>query len=144
MANITFKEYTKAQQFLDQSYSLAKSRAHYYTDSIDAQQARLHILVAMGATTPSDVYASFSKAHSLLDRLDNDVYKFRQVEKYRDFYESCYQTLSKGNRVSFHRACQKMRTSIQNAVATGEIDLAQQHSIERARSNLDFILQSID
>ena len=143
MANITFKEYPKAQKFLDQSYSLAKSRDQYHTDSIDAQQARLHLLVAIGETNPAETYNGFSKAHSLLDRLNNDVYKFRQVEKYKDFYESCYESLSKGNRVNVQRACQKMRRSIENAVATGEINLSQQHSIERAKVNLDFILDSI-
>jgi hypothetical protein len=143
MANITFKEYTKAQQYLDQSYSLARKKDQYHTDSIDAQQARLHILLAMGGKDPSEIYSAFSKAHSLLDRLDNDVYKFRQVEKYKDFHDACYHLLSKGNKVNFQRASQKMRQEIDNSVDSGEIDASQQQSIKRAKQNLDYIINSI-
>ncbi len=143
MANITFKEYTKAQQYLDQSYSLARKKDQYRTDSIDAQQARLHILLAMGGKDPSEIYSAFSKAHSLLDRLDNDVYKFRQVEKYKDFHDACYHLLSKGNKVNFQRASKKMRQVIDNSVDSGEIDASQQQSIKKAKQNLDYIINSI-
>lgn len=144
MANITFKEYPKAQQYLDQSYSLARKKIHYHTDSIDAQQARLHILTSMTGKLPPDIYSGFAKAHSLLDRLDNDVYKFRQVEKYRDFYEACYHLLSKGNQVNFQRASQRMLQEIEKSVENGDIDMHQQQSIKRAKMNLDFIIKSIN
>jgi len=144
MANITFKEYQKAQQFLDQAYAIAASKDQYYTSNIDTQQARLFILVAMGQQDRAVSFSEFLKGHSLLDKLDNDVYKFRQVEKYRDYYESCFSMLSKGNKVGFQRACQKMRRSIDNAVDNGEINLSQQSSTQRAQTNLDYILSSIE
>lgn len=143
MANITFKEYSKAQQFLDQSYSLARNKDSYYTSNIDTQQARLFLLVAMEENEQHKVFEGFSKANTILDRLDNDVYKFRQVEKYRDFYNTCYNKFSKGNQVSFQRACQKMNKSIEVAVRNGEIDLSQQLSIHKAKTNLEFILDAI-
>lgn len=143
MANITFKEYPKAQQFLNQSYSLAQQRDGYHTSNIDTQQARLHLLLAMEEHEPYKIFEGFNNAHKLLDKLDNDVYKFRQVEKYRDFYSSSYNKLSNGNKVNFQRACQKMLSTIERAFQDGEIDLYQQYSVTKAKENLDFILNDI-
>jgi len=143
MANITFKEYSKAQQFLDSAYALAVNKDRYHTSNIDTQQARLHLLVAMKENEPHKIFEGFSKAHALLDRLDNDVYKYRQVDMYSDFYSSCYEKLSKGNQVSFERACQKMEESIEIAVSNGEIDIYQQLPIKRTKEKLMHILSSI-
>jgi len=143
MAKITFKEYEKAQQYFDQSYAIAASKEGYYTSNIDTQQARLFILVAMNQSDSSAMYKEFSNAHSLLDKLDNDIYKFRQVEKYRDYYDSCYSILSKGNKVRFQHACKKMKGEIDNSVDSGDIDLSQQASIQKAKVNLNYILNAI-
>lgn len=143
MANITFKEYSKAQQFLDSSYSLARKRDRYHTSNIDTQQARLFLLVAMGENEPHKIFEGFSKAHTLLDKLDNDVYKYRQVDMYHDFYSSCYEKLSKGNQVTFQRACKKMEKSIEISVTNGEINLSQQLSIKKTKDKLGHILTTI-
>lgn len=144
MSHITFKEYPKAQQFLDQSYSLASSKSDSYTTSyIDSQQARLHVLVAMDELDQNKSFTIFSKAHSLLDGLDNNVYKFRQVSMYRDYYDNYYAKLSNGNKVSFQRYCQKLVKSIISSVDRNEIDLVQQKPIKKAKDELEFILESI-
>ncbi|WP_413191199.1 SIR2 family protein [Psychrobacter sp. AT9] len=144
MAQITFKEYGKAQQFLNQSYALAlKKDSNYYTNYIDKQQSRLFILVAMEENESHKIYDNFSKAHLILDKLENDVYKFRQVSMYRDFYVACFSKLSKGNQVAFQRACQKMIRSIILSVDKHEIDLSQQIPIRKSKENLEFILESI-
>jgi hypothetical protein len=143
MANITFKEYSKAQQFLESSYSLAMKKDRYHTSNIDTQQARLFLLVTMGENEPHKIFEGFSKAHTLLDKLDNDVYKYRQVDMYSDFYSSCYEKLSKGNQVAFQRACQKMVKSIDTAVVNGEIDLSQQLPIKKTKEKLEYILTTI-
>jgi hypothetical protein len=143
MANITFKEYGKAQQFFDQSYSLARKKDGYYTSNIDTQQARLYLLIAMKELDGSKIYEGFSKCHKILNSLDNDVYKFRQVEKYRDFYESCFSKLSKKNKVGFQHACKAMNDSIDNAVSNGEINVSEQRTIIKAKNNLDHVLSSM-
>ncbi|WP_178088707.1 SIR2 family protein [Plesiomonas shigelloides] len=143
MANITFKEYSKAQLFLKSSYSLARKRERYHTSDIDTQQARLFLLVAMEETEQHKIFDGFTKAHTLLDKLDNDVYKYRQVDIYSDFYNSCYEKLSDGNKVSFQRSCQKMERSIETAVQNGEINLSQQLSIKKTKDKLTYILKCI-
>lgn len=145
MANITFKEYPNAQRYLKQSYSIAANRydSRYDTSNIDTQQARLLILIAMEEVEKNKIYDGFYRAHLLLDKLDNDIYKFRQVAKYRDFYISCYAKLSKANQVNFEHACNKMIKSIDTAVKDRQIDLSQQVGIRKAKENLEFIKQSI-
>ncbi len=136
MAQITFKEYSKAQQFLDSSYALAIKKDKYHTSNIDTQQARLFLLKAMQESEGHKIFDLFSKAHSLLDKLDNDVYKYRQVDTYGDFYSSCYEKLSKGDQVAFQRACQKMEKSIETGVNNGELDLFQQLPVRKAKDKL--------
>lgn len=143
MANITFKEYPKAQQYFDQSYSLARKKDGYHTSNIDTQQARLYLLVSMNESDASKIYDGFSKCHRMLHSLDNDVYKFRQVEKYRDFYESCFSKLSKKNRVGFQHACKSMLSAIEGAVESNEINVSEQGAVIKAKNNLDHVLLSI-
>lgn len=152
MANITFKEYDRAQKFLDQAYSLAKAKPNDYdTKKIDTQQARLFILLAINQASNQasnnvnshDIYEKFDKANKLLARLDNDVYKFRQVEKYRDYFESCYSKLSKKNQTNFEHACKNMLANIAKAENRGEIDSREQTPIAKAKENLSFVLNAI-
>lgn len=142
MANIPFKEYGKAQTFFDQAYALARKKYDYYTKDIDTQQARLFILVAIDSNNSKDIGELFKKAHHLLSRLENDIYKFRQVSKYRDFFESCYEYLSKKDKEYFASACKKMLTDIKNAAESGEVN-STAHTIQKSRENLDIISQKL-
>lgn len=145
MAHILFKEYSKAQSYIEQAYSIARLRKdEYHTNSIDAQQARLFILLAIQEHNANDIYMLFSKAHSLLKNLENNEYKFRQILNYKDFYLTCFSKLSKGNRVSFHHACKEMRQTIENAVLNREVKLSDQSSGQKAKTNLDYILEQIN
>ena len=144
MAYIMFQDYPKAQKYIDQAYSIARSKRQYYTNSIDAQQARLFILCAIQHSNAASIYEFFSKAHSLLSNLENNAYKFRQVLNYRDFYDSCFSKLSSGNKVSFQRACQAMTKTIESAVSDGEVTLSSQSSVQKARTNLEYILESMN
>ena len=130
MATITFREYDKAQGYFDQAYSLAAKKHSYYTSNIDTQQARLYILQDIHNNDYS--YTNFEKANKLLSSLDNDVYKFRQVQTYRDYFDSCYSHLSKGNKVQFEHVCKNMLKSIDRA-----------EQFREAKNSLTYILDSI-
>lgn len=141
MATITFREYDKAQGYFDQAYSLAAKKDSYYTSNIDTQQARLYILQDIHNHDYS--YTNFQKANKLLSSLDNDVYKFRQVQTYRDYFDSCYSHLSKGNKVQFEHSCKNMVKSIELAEQYGEIDSSNQKAVFHAKNSLTYILGSI-
>jgi hypothetical protein len=137
MAHMMFKEYTKAQTFLEQAYSLAKSRNNYDTKKIDTQQARLYILVACSENSDSNkVSENFEKSHKLLCGVEDDVYKFRQVQLYRDYFESRYDKLSKKNKTYFEHACKDMIDCIEKANNLHQI-------VKKAEENLRFVLSMI-
>lgn len=142
MSNITFKEYGKAQSFIDQAYSLAEMKYNYYTNNIDTQQARLLILMAASETDPSKVFPMFERAHKLLSRLDDDVYKYRQIDKYKEFYDSCYNHLSNKNKASFVHACRTILRSMDAAESKCQIDTQSNYVIRTTKEKLMDIVKS--
>lgn len=143
MANIPFKEYTRAQGFFDQSYALAAKKHGYHTNSIDTQQARLHLLVTMIEKSPASQDELFGKAHKLLSKVPNDYYKFRQVDLYSDYYSSCYSKLSSGGKVNFEHACKKMLNDIEAAESQGDVSLLARGDVVRTRDKLAKIVEEI-
>lgn len=141
MSNIPFKEYSKAQSFIDQAYSLAASKYNYYITNIDTQQARLLILMAISENDRSKVYPMFERAHKLLFKLDDDVYKYRQIDKYKDFFDSCYNGLSGKNKANFINACRQILNCIDIAESRGKIDTQRNHAIKTTKENLMQITQ---
>lgn len=143
MANIAYKEYGKAQQFIDQAYAIANKKDNYHTSNIDTQQARLFLVLAMRENVSSKIYELFQKAHKLLSSLDNDIYKFRQINKYRDFFEDSYSKLSRKNKTAFKGVCERLVREIEIAESRGEIDIYQQRSIGKAKNNLIYMVDKM-
>ena len=143
MANIPFKEYGKAQGFFDQAYALAAMKYNYYVTNINTQQARLYILKAIETTDHSDCFALFENGHKMLSKLPNDVYKFRQVDNYKAFYDACFERISKGNKVSFEHACGHIIEDIEKAEAAGDINPTEQKTIAKSKTSLKLVLDTI-
>lgn len=138
MSLIAYKDYGKAQQFLDQAYALARNKQDYYTDNIDTQQARLWLMECNEISDGSIVYGKFVEAHKLLSYLKNNIFKFRQLARYREFYETNFIKLSKKNKQNFLDHCSQLLNSIQ------EVDEDQSYSVqqlERTQSILRSILE---
>jgi len=116
MAHIPFKEYDKAQQYIDQSYALAKKKLNYHTNHHDTQQGRLYLLMALEPTNLSRASEYFSKGHQLFSKIDNDIFKFRQLGLYSEYYEICYSRLSKRHQTEFEHACKRMATDAEKLI----------------------------
>lgn len=114
MSYMGFRNYSKAQDFLDQAYSLAANKNNYYTDNIDTQQARLWLLSSDNISDGKIVYSNFKKAHELLLRLQDDTYKLRQINGYKDFYVANNSKLSKENKEEFKKTCLGLKDYILN------------------------------
>jgi len=141
MANITFQDYNRAQKYIEQAYALSYNRPNYHTANIDTQQARLYIIVAMNHNDSSTVFDYFNKGHNLLSRLDNDIYKFRQVQNYRKFFNNSYHKLSKKNKGLFVSACKSMLNQIKKGEAMGDVTPGDK-TIENAKNSLKSIVES--
>lgn len=102
MAFMTFPDkYKESQQFLDQAYALAGRRYNYSIENIDNQQARLYIKQARTFTDGRVCFDYFKKAHNLLKRTRDDIYKFRQMREYYVFYQDKFHILSKSDKKEF-------------------------------------------
>ncbi len=110
MSYITFNNYSKAQTYFDNAYSLAEKKHDYHTKNIDTQQARLWMLQAM-----KEDFEYFNKSHRIFVTLENDNYKFRQLSLYKKYFKSpCYQALPKNKKVIFEHACKSIFESVKN------------------------------
>lgn len=137
MSFIPFKEYDKAGQLFEQAYALAKDRDNeYHTKHIDTQKGRLCILKSLECVKPLDAFDLLKEAHNLLSPLPNDVYKFRQVEKYLDFFEKWYVKLPVDKKSLFNSYAKKMSIDIAEAEHNGEINIKSQSAIVRCKRNL--------
>lgn len=102
MAFMTFPDkYDDAQNYLNQAYSLAEKKIGYSIESIHNQQARLFIKQARKNSDGKICFDFFKKAHNLLRQTPNDVYKYRQMKEYYEFYKDRFHILSKDHKQEF-------------------------------------------
>jgi SIR2-like domain len=143
MSFIPFKEYEKADQLFAQADAIAKQRNNeYHTNHIDTQKGRLCILKSLECIKPLDAFDLLKEAHNLLSPLPNDVYKFRQVESYLEFYKKWYVNLPIDKKSLFNAYVKKMSIDIAEAEHNGEINIKSQSSIARSKKNLLTILNA--
>ncbi|MFJ5355218.1 MULTISPECIES: SIR2 family protein [Pectobacterium] len=107
MSMIPFKDYPRAENYLTTAYSLASRKNNYHTKNIDTQRARLHLLVCI-TKTGSDAFHEFEAGDNLIRIIPNDIYKYRQVSRYRDIYEKVYPTFSAKQKVSYEHAIKRI------------------------------------
>lgn len=143
MARLTYKDYDKAQIYLDQSYALAANRYNYHTNHIDTQQARLFLYRSVTATDSSTSFNFFADAHRLLARTPDDSHKYRQVERYKEVYDQRYHSFSKANRTTFEHACKLMLKALTKAMDE-DLGLSKHKINGRVRDQLNAIIGSIE
>ncbi|EFJ1208348.1 hypothetical protein A5U53_004466, partial [Escherichia coli] len=121
MCFIAYKNYPKAQQYIDQAYALAEKRAKYHTNNIDTQQAKIYLLSSEKIPDGNIVFSNFEKANNLLSNLDVDIYSLRQFSRYKDFHLSNYNKLSKSNKVKYMEACKQSLNKISEYEGDGGV-----------------------
>lgn len=119
MAKIASPDFDKAQQYLDNAYGKARDRYNYDTASIDTQQARLYILRAIKSESTLEAHKLFLDAHRLLCTTPNDIYKYRQLYLYIDYYEDRFLNLDIPSKKNFVYSCKEILSIIQNDLSQG-------------------------
>ncbi|MDO4431522.1 MAG: SIR2 family protein [Lonepinella koalarum] len=119
MAFMTFPDkYDEAQNFLDQAYSLAEKKIEYSIESIHNQQARLFIKQARKNSDGKICFDFFKKAYNLLRQTPNDVYKYRRMKEYYEFYKDRFDNLNKDHKKEFlsliDQSIKSLETQIRN------------------------------
>lgn len=143
MSRLAYKDFKKAQDYFDQAYSFAKNRDNYHTENIDTQQARLYILQCLETHDSSESIKLFQAADDLLQALNDDVYKFRQVIQYKEIYISKFSSFPKKQKVAFEHSCKNHHSSVERALQSGDISINDEKTISKVIESLDFIVNDI-
>ncbi|KAF0814505.1 hypothetical protein IGB42_01406 [Andreprevotia sp. IGB-42] len=112
MAQLTYKQYEKAQGYFHQAYALAAQKYNYHTDHLDTQQARLFFLRAISAEDRSRSFQLFLDGKKLIQVLPDDVHKYRQVELYGEVFDKKFPLFSKAQKADFEQACKAMHVNL--------------------------------
>ena len=81
----------------------------------------MYLLQAIDSNDSSDgIFQLFKKAHQLINKLENDIHKYRQVENYKDIYEKKYAHFSKGNKAYFMQSCKNLLRDLKATYSDGE------------------------
>ncbi len=116
MCRLSIGDVDSAQIYLNDAYSLARSRTDYHTENIDTQQARLLIMKCLQEIDPIKSFNNFQAAHNILIGLPDDGYKHRQILPYKDIFDVKYKVFNKGNKVIFEHACKALLQQVESAV----------------------------
>ena len=144
MAHISLKNYEKAARYFENAYDKARFWNDYDVHKINNQKARLNLILAsLSSTNIEEAMKLFIEADNLLSKHDNDVYKFKVISKYYNFYESKKHTLSKPQCVRVKQACtHKLRDLL--TLQKYDLNNFRQEKVYRdAEAQLSSIIQSI-
>ncbi|MGI5055759.1 SIR2 family protein [Treponema socranskii] len=121
MAELNFNNISKCEQYLKNSYELAKMKSGYDTMDIDTQYARLLLKKALIESNGKKIIALFSEANNLLVNLPNDHYRIRQIYLYKEFYDKKFKFLNKQQQDIFYSACKIIYKTIEDFNLTSNI-----------------------
>jgi tetratricopeptide (TPR) repeat protein len=119
MAQLTYKDFGKAQNCFDQAYAFAAKKHEYSTLHMDNQQARLFLLQATSVVDPVNSYKFFTDAHRLLSKAPEDLHKYRQALHYKDVFEQRFPSFSNANKTHFEHACKAVLKDLRRAIQKG-------------------------
>ncbi len=99
MAHIALEEYEDAEKFLKYGYEQSKNREDYNTDYLDTQKARLLLKKAsLGAIKQEESIKFFIEADNLLAAVPNNMYKYKIVSEYYNYFNTMKNLLSNKNK----------------------------------------------
>ena len=133
-----------AERILKTAYSKAENNPDYDTTYIDNQFARLRLKQAISENDQNASIELFLKAHKILTKEENDIFKFRQAGLYVPYYERRYGSLSKGNKVKYEHSIKEILNHYEEHLCIeyphGDIPPFHNERIEEFRS----VIQSIN
>ena len=106
MAHIALNNYEKAYRYLQTALDKAENKYSYDAHKINNQKSRLNLKVGtLSSTEINEAMRLFVEADDLLSKHENDIYKFKVVNKYYKFYDSKSFTLNSSQRSRIKQAC---------------------------------------
>ena len=115
MCKLTYEDYKRAQRYLITAYSLAENKPNYRVAFIDTQQARLYLELCLSTKEIKESFKYFKQSSDLLQGLEDDAYKYRQVLKFEEIFNFKYKYFTIKDRVFFEHTCKNNLERIENA-----------------------------
>lgn len=144
MAHIALSNYEKAYRYLQNAYDKAAFKFRYDSHKIDNQKARLNLVVgSLSSTSVDDSMKMFVEADNLLTKHENDVFKFKVVNKYLHFYESKKATLNKSQRSRIKQACLSKLKELDSLQNIDMFNYKQEKVYQDCENFLNTIISSI-
>jgi hypothetical protein len=145
MAHIALNNYDKAYRYLQTAYDKAENKYFYDVHKVNNQKARLHLKVGtLSSTEIKEAMNLFIEADNMLSKHENDVYKFKVVNKYYDFYESKKFTLNSSQRSRIKQACVHKLNDLDQLRRADSHNFRQEIIYQDCDLNLRTIISSIE
>ncbi|MFH0783231.1 MAG: SIR2 family protein [Pseudomonadota bacterium] len=145
MAHIALNNYDLAYRYLQTAYDKAEIKYTYDVHKINNQKARLNLKVAtLSSTKIDDAINLFIEADNLLNKHENDIYKFKVVNEYYNFFESKSFTLNSSQRSRIRQACIHKLNDLENLHKLDSNNFKQEMIYQECETNLRSIISSID
>ncbi len=143
MAHIALKNYEKAERCLQSAYDKAKFRADYDVHKINNQKARLNLKIAsLVSTNILEAMKLFIEADDLLNKHENDVYKFKIILDYKDFFDSRRNSLSQEQKKTINKASEKKLKDLDTLRSNDINNFKQEIVFADCEAQLKYILQA--
>lgn len=120
MTQLAYEDYEKTQRYLDLAYVHAEGKNGYHTVHIDMQQSRLFIKMSALEKTPNSSFKLFQKSIEFLNKVPNDLHKFRMAEKVTEIYNSSFNSYSPQQKRVFLEICENLHKELGKFLNSGE------------------------
>lgn len=149
MACMDINDFPRAKEYLDISYDIVREKkSKFDTYQMDTQTARYYLESIMYSNNSGCAFSSFESAHKLLSQV---IYRkqgqnhlvFKQVIKYRMFYETFSEYFTNTQRNRMIRACREFIDICQSYLLTGQRSKTQMRITDEAIRNLSDLKQRL-
>lgn len=149
MACMDVSDFLRAKEYLDISYEIVRERkTKFDTYQMDTQTARYYLESTMYNNNSGCAFSSFETAHKLLSQV---IYRkqgqnhlvFKQVIKYKMYYEVFGGHFTNSQRNRMIRACREFIGICQSYLLTGQRSKNQMRITDEAISNLSGLKQRL-
>ena len=114
MALLAYDDFSKTQRMLNQAYEWAEKKPNYHTVHIDMQQCKLYLKMSLKETNNKDSFNLFKKGIEFINKVPNDIKKFRIIEQINNVFNAKYPLYTENNQIEFINLVEKLKKEYTN------------------------------
>lgn len=114
MALLAYDDFSKTQRMLNQAYEWAEKKPNYHTVHIDMQQCKLYLKMSLKENSNEDSFKLFKKGMEFINKVPNDIKKFRIIEQINNVFNAKYSLFTESNQREFINLVEKFKKEYTN------------------------------